>query len=369
MALQENVKWIVPPGLASPVKQFEKHCTIAVQELVPVLIYGGTGIGKSLFLRIYESIYKKKFGQNTKVIRLNCSHFAGSDPRIAQTELFGAMKGSASGIDKEREGMVSVADGGLLVLDEIGELPFEVQAMLLTFIGTGKFRKLGGTEEKTSTAFIVGATNRPDELRRDFYQRFFPFQLQPLHKRRGDVLYYFSCLYPELVRRLTPWEVLSLLAYHWPGNIREVERMGLLLKRNREKEFRRPLTDEDPNIVEAIADYVDGVMQSIEFSSALGDLEEEIQKISEYSWLPTQANAIDKKQVDRILNPYFVSLDPTNSKHPFSHFQHNLLNFNPDDTTNIQTLKPYEPFERAYIGYKIFCALFLQDDINRLIIE
>lgn len=386
MAYQENVKWIVPPGLVSAVKQFEKHCTIAIKAQMPILIYGSTGSGKSLFLRIYEDIYKNKYGQNTKVTRFNCSHFAGSDPRIAQTELFGIVKGSASGVNRDRKGMVSVAHGGLLILDEIGELPPEVQAMLLTYIETGKFRKLGGTEEETSTAFIAGATNRPEELRRDFYQRFFPFQLQPLHKRRGDVLYYFSCLYPELVRRLTPWEVLSLLAYHWPGNIREVDRMGLLLIRNREKEFRRPLTDEDPNIVEridlvlnrkwekelsrkstepniveAIADYVDGVMQSIEFSSALDDLEEKIQE-RDYSWLPTQGDAIDKKQIDRILKPYFISPDPGNTWHPFARFQHELLNFKPEDTTNIQTLKSYEPFERAYIGYKIFCALFMQDD-------
>lgn len=170
MAYQENVKWIVPPGLATVVKQFKTHCTIAVKRRISVLICGNTGTGKSLFLKIYEDIYKKQSEKkNIKVIYLNCSHFAGADPRIAQAELFGAEKGSATGITSQRIGILKEADGGLLVLDEIGELSIEVQAMLLTYIETGKFRKLGGIETENSSAFIVAATNRPEELRRDFY--------------------------------------------------------------------------------------------------------------------------------------------------------------------------------------------------------
>lgn len=360
MTHQKNVKWIVPPGLSSTVRLFEKHCKIAVQERMPVLIFGSTGIGKSLFLRIYEDIYKSEFGEKIKVTRVNCSHFAGSDPRIAQVELFGAVKGSANGIDTNREGMVSSAHGGLLVLDEIGELPLEVQAMLLTYIETGELRMLGGADVKTSTAFIVGATNRPEELRRDFYQRFFPFQLQPLHKRRGDVLYYFSCLYPDLINLLTPWEVLSLIAYHWPGNIREVERMGLLLKRNREKEFHRQSAENEHDIDNAIAVIVNDIMQSLEFSSALEELEEDTQEESEYKYLPTRKELIGKDQIDRILRPYFVSIDRANTRHPFSHFKEDVLVSTFTEGSNINILQLYEPFERAYIGYKIFCALFMQ---------
>jgi len=107
VAYQENVKWIVPPGLATTVKQFKTHCTIAMKRRISVLICGNTGTGKSLFLKIYEDIYKKQSEKkNIKVIYLNCSHFAGVDPRIAQAELFGAEKGSATGITSRRIGLL-----------------------------------------------------------------------------------------------------------------------------------------------------------------------------------------------------------------------------------------------------------------------
>ncbi len=362
MSFQENIKWIVPPGLVPTLEQFKEHCDAAVQEMMPVLIYGDTGIGKSLFLRIYEDIYKRQFGQKIKIIRVNCSHFAGADPRIAQTELFGAVRGVASGINKNIDGMVFVANDGLLVLDEIGELPLEVQAMLLTYIETGEFRKLGSSETEKSNALIVAATNRPEELRRDFYQRFFPFQIPSLYKRRFDVLYYFASIYPELVHRLTTQQVLSLIAYNWPGNVREIKRMGLLLKRNIGKAVLSESKIEGQSEYKELSNYDYG-WGVISFGSALSELEElsEEERNRPYSTIPPVSNL---DQINDILEQHFVNTEPLRSvmKSPFNGFQEKALYLNSVDDSGIQILAEFEPFEKAYKGYKIFCALFLQNE-------
>ena len=129
---------------------------------------------------------------NTKPIIgwANCAHFGNksSDPNIARSELFGQKKGIGN-VREDIKGMVDIVDGGALILEEIGELPLEVQAMLLTFIETGEYRAVGGKKEtKHADVRIIGATNREETLRReDFKYRFFPFYLPSLNDRRGDV--------------------------------------------------------------------------------------------------------------------------------------------------------------------------------------
>jgi transcriptional regulator with AAA-type ATPase domain len=235
--MKKKRKYIVTPGLAEYFFKFIHHCRAA--EDAPIMIVGPTGVGKSLFLHTYKKFYeneqKSKGNAKPIVVWANCAHFGGvnSDPNIARAELFGQKKGSSSGVTENRKGLVDVANNGALILEEIGELPKEVQSMLLTFIESGEYREVGGTETKYANIRIVGATNHEDELREDFKYRFFPFYLPDLNSRRGDVLYYLSYFHPNILSTLTKNEVLKIIAYNWPGNVREIDRVARLIYRDK----------------------------------------------------------------------------------------------------------------------------------------
>ena len=201
--------YIITPGLRVQVDWFERHCEVSNGK--PVLITGSTGTGKSLFLFLYCLFYlmaaEKKLskigGKPKKIGYLNCSHFDGE---VARSELFGHEKGAFSGAINKKMGWLEQNKYDLLVLDEMGDLPSATQAQLLTYVESGTFVRVGGTEILKSNVAIVGATNRPELLRDDLLYRFFPFSILPLHKRREDILYYFNNEFPELLTQLKPWK-------------------------------------------------------------------------------------------------------------------------------------------------------------------
>ena len=151
----------------------------------------------------------------------------------AQSAIFGHVKGAFLEAEQDKKGLIEKANEGMLILDGVSELPTQVQAMLLTFIETGKYRKVGSAENQFAKVQVVGTTNNEDALRDDFRFRFFPFYIPSLHERRQDVLYYIAAKFPELIKMLNSSEVLSLLAYQWPGNVREVDRVARLLLRHK----------------------------------------------------------------------------------------------------------------------------------------
>lgn len=157
-------RFIVTPGLIKPIKAFEAH--IKINHNRPILIYGPSGVGKSLFLQLYKQRMREKYGSDCRIETVNCSHF-GSD--LSRSELFGHRHGSFTGAAYEKEGWLKRAHNCILVLEEIGDLPRETQANLLTFLETGKFHKVGGAQTEYANVQIVGATNRENELRTDFY--------------------------------------------------------------------------------------------------------------------------------------------------------------------------------------------------------
>src|SRR5262249_23692994 len=152
--------------------------------------------------------------------------------------LFGHEKGAFTDARSTRRGLVELANGGALFLDEIGELPLPLQAKLLTFLDGGRFRRLGGTSEQTSTARIIAATNRDLEsavgagtFREDLWFRLSVFRIDvpPLRERPDDVLPLaegiLRALSTELGRRgvaLGAHARPRLLAYPFPGNVREL---------------------------------------------------------------------------------------------------------------------------------------------------
>lgn len=217
-------KLIVTPGLQHLIKELITYVNDGNND--PIMICGPSGVGKSLFLHIYKKLCREKEGQNCRIKTVNCSHFSGD---LARSELFGHIKGAFTGAVQDKEGWIKRADNGILVLEEIGDLPKETQANLLTFVETGEFHKVGSTATETANVKIVGATNRAKNLRSDFRYRFFPVNIPPLYERRQDVLYYLADKFPHLIATLTPWEIMTLLAHNWPGNVREIENIGRLL--------------------------------------------------------------------------------------------------------------------------------------------
>jgi len=172
----EKIKF-VPPELHETVFDFLAHLDVAESEGTPTLITGDTGVGKSLFLNILK---KAQDGKKPFEI-VNCAHFGS---KLADSMLFGFKKGAFTGAIKDEKGILKKNSGGMVVLDEIGELPLKVQGKLLKFIEDGTFIDAGGSEVTSVDTKIIGVTSRKHKLRLEFTNRFFEFSIPPLYKRR-----------------------------------------------------------------------------------------------------------------------------------------------------------------------------------------
>jgi two-component system, repressor protein LuxO len=158
---------------------------------------------------------------------------------LVESEIFGHVKGAFTGASVNRAGAAERADGGSLFLDEIGELPLDLQSKLLRFVQTGTFQKVGGNSQQQVNVRFICATNRdPLELvhtgkfREDLFYRLhvLPIHLPPLRERERDVLLiarHFLSLYAEEENKnfkgFQPEVEALLLGYHWPGNVRELQ--------------------------------------------------------------------------------------------------------------------------------------------------
>ena len=197
---------------------------------VPVLVSGESGTGKELVARL---IHDLGAAPGKPFIAVNC----GALPReLADSELFGHERGAFTGAGKRKVGWFEEADGGTLVLDEIGELPLELQPRLLRVLETGRLRRVGGSGEVTVRVRVVAVTLR--DLRReidrgafraDLYHRLAGFELAlpPLRHRRGDIPllteHFLVELAAEMGHRGIDAEAMRRLVNHdWPGNVREL---------------------------------------------------------------------------------------------------------------------------------------------------
>jgi len=357
-----SFKYIVPPGLFSRFHNFLNHCKVAQKE--PIMIVGDTGVGKSMFLRVAEKLFEQEYGRNNKkhpVRWENCAHF---DKNLARSELFGHVKGAYTDAIKDAEGCVKLADNGLLILEEIGELPEEVQAMLLTFIETGKYKKLGSPEECRANVRIVGATNREDALRNDFRYRFLPFYVPSIHSRREDVLYYLYFKFPDLVSTLTMREVLALLAYNWPGNIREINRVGYLMRIFK-------LDTANVNVPVIPADDFKRILQSFRLSSmSEGHTLLDANHFTDIFY-KIQDSGCNIEILERLLNNNHVSFSDRNGEPTFKkissieyRFIDDILGDKINSDKKVAIVPAVKQFDEAFEGYKAFCALFGQDPIK-----
>ena len=197
---------------------------------------GENGVGKEIFPRVIHdhSLRKKK-----KYFAVNC----GAIPEgTIDSELFGHEKGAFTGAIDRREGYFSVADGGTLFLDEVGELPLQTQARLLRVLETGEYIPVGSSEVRKTDVRIVAATNVNMEraiaerkFREDLYYRLnsISISVPPLRERGEDALLLFRKFALEMSEkynmppvRLNPDAQQRLLAYSWPGNVRQLKNLA-----------------------------------------------------------------------------------------------------------------------------------------------
>lgn len=199
---------------------------------VNVLLYGETGTGKGLLARAIHTVGGRAQGP---LVIVDCAALTES---VVESELFGHLKGSFTGADRDRQGLVAQADGGTLFLDEVGELPMSIQPSFLRVIEEHRFRPVGARQERESDFRLLAATNRNlDEMARmGLFRADLLYRLQglnitipPLRERGPDLellLRYFledHCLRHNVCDVKVADDCLETLrAYPWPGNVREL---------------------------------------------------------------------------------------------------------------------------------------------------
>jgi len=217
-------------GNSAPMRQLFRETSAAAGSDAPVLVVGETGTGKE---RVARSIHGGSARAKGPFVALNC---AAVPANLMHSELFGHERGAFTHAFARRTGRLEAADGGTLLLDEVGELRLESQAVLLRFLEDGIVTPVGGSSARRVDVRIVAATNRDlDEavrngnFRRDLYHRLavLVLRIPPLRDRGDDMVMlaeHFMAQEAQAGSRLgfTPEALTALRAYHWPGNVREL---------------------------------------------------------------------------------------------------------------------------------------------------
>lgn len=221
-------------GQSPALKEVENMIGAVAPSMMTVLIQGESGVGKELVAR---EIHERSQVASRSFVALDCCTM---QENLFESELFGHEKGAFTGADRQKKGLIESAEGGTLFLDEIGEITPAIQAKLLRVLETGRFRRLGGTRDLSANVRVVAATNRDllamsqeGTFRADLFYRLnaFTIYVPPLRQRSDDI--------PALVqhfinnhdfsrrvnKHLSEEALAKLVAYPWPGNIRELKNM------------------------------------------------------------------------------------------------------------------------------------------------
>jgi two-component system repressor protein LuxO len=220
-------------GTSQPMQDIFQKIDMVAASNASVFITGESGTGKEICA---QAIHEKSSRKKKTFFVINC---AAIPHDLMESELFGHVKGSFTGADKDREGIASVADGGTLFLDEIGDMPLDLQSKLLRFVESGTFHKVGSNKLKKVDIRFICATNRDPlaqikggDFRYDLYYRLnvISIHLPPLHERGTDVLMIaqsflkkYNIIEHKFFQKFTSDAENILLTYHWPGNIRQLQ--------------------------------------------------------------------------------------------------------------------------------------------------
>jgi formate hydrogenlyase transcriptional activator len=198
-----------------------------------VLIQGETGTGKELIAR---AIHGHSRYQDRPLVKVNCAALPAG---LIESELFGHEKGAFTGAIARKIGRFELADGGTIFLDEIGELPLELQTKLLRVLQEGEFERVGGAHTITVNVRVIAATNRDlgtavqaGSFRADLFYRLnvFPLTLPPLRERKDDIPLLVECFLAMMAKKLgkaikglSDDSMARVMGYAWPGNVRELQ--------------------------------------------------------------------------------------------------------------------------------------------------
>jgi PAS domain S-box-containing protein len=198
-----------------------------------VLILGETGTGKELFARALHEASRR---QGKPLIKVNCAAIPAA---LIESEFFGHERGAFTGATAKRDGRFTLADRGTIFLDEVGEIPLELQGKLLRVLQEGEFEPVGSSRTRKVDVRVVAATNRDlskataeGKFREDLFYRLsvFPLTLPPLRERPDDVVFLaeefarqFAARAGRQLAPLSPEAVARLRGYSWPGNVRELQ--------------------------------------------------------------------------------------------------------------------------------------------------
>jgi two-component system, NtrC family, response regulator PilR len=220
-------------GCSAPMLEVFRMVETVCRTNSTVLISGESGTGKELVAKAVHSLSLRK---DKPFVALNC----GAMPEaLLESELFGHVRGAFTGADTNKKGLVEVADGGSLLLDEIGEMSTTMQVKLLRVLQERSYRRVGGTEEVAANIRVVAATNKDlskliseGRFREDLFYRLnvIPLVIPALRDRVDDILlladHFLSKFSKEMGKALdgfSPEAAGLLKAYPWPGNVRELE--------------------------------------------------------------------------------------------------------------------------------------------------
>ena len=214
-----------------------KYVFFKVRQVAPtdatVLILGETGTGKGM---VAHAIHEMSARKDKPMITVNC---AALPANLIESELFGREKGAFTGADARQVGRFEIADGGTIFLDEIGELPLELQAKLLRVLQDGEFERLGSPKTIKVDVRVIASTSRDlkaevsnNRFREDLFYRLdvFPFSMPPLRMRRDDIPHLVRHFVDKYARKIgrqiesvSKSTMKSFQEYSWPGNVRELE--------------------------------------------------------------------------------------------------------------------------------------------------
>ena len=242
-------------GQSSGLRQVVSQIDVVAPTEANVLILGETGTGKEL---VAHEVHRRSGRKDKPLVRVNCA----SIPReLFESEFFGHVRGSFTGAIKDRAGRFETAEGGTIFLDEVGEIPLDVQNKLLRVLQEKRYERVGDDRTRRADVRIVAATNRDlkkaaaaGKFREDLYYRLnvFPIQVAPLRERVDDIpllAQHFVELSARELKcakpRLTRAAVTRLQSYDWPGNVRELRNVverAVILARGGVLDFDLPIS-------------------------------------------------------------------------------------------------------------------------------